>query len=248
MTGEGAIFAPPIIEAFSHLFRANELLDGLRKDPVVHVVTTPTFAMLAALPHLEDFQKANPKLDLRLEARNTSPTSDVELFDAAVCVGSPPFEGLSAYRLFNSRLVPLAHQKLWDKFAPIKATSDIARMPLIDFRGTPVLWHNWLRESDATCGTEKDEPYLVSDSLLTAIQMAESGMGVILAPLPLLAPRILSGTLCAPSSQFFNFKGGGDFYFVCGSTVEDSLKVRAVYKWLVGVAEKLELEAKQLGF
>lgn len=248
LTNEGAIFAPPIIEAFSHLFRAKELLDGLRKDPVVHVVTTPTFAMLAALPHLEDFQKANPKLDLRLEARNTSLNADAELFDAAVCVGSPPFEGLTAYRLFNSRLVPLAHQKLWDKFAPIRSASDIAQMPLIDFRGTPVLWHKWLREVDPTCGTQKDEPYLVSDSLLTAIQMAESGMGVILAPLPLLIPRVLSGALCAPPIPFFNFEGGSDFYFVCGNTVEDSLKVKAVYRWLVGVAEKLELEAKRLGF
>lgn len=248
LTNEGAIYAPPIIQAFSHLFRANELLEGLRKDPVVHVITTPTFAMLAALPHLEDFRKANPKLHLQLEARNTSLNADAELFDAAVCVGSPPFEGLTAYRLFNSRLVPLAHKKLWDRFAPIKAARDIARMPLIDFLGTQVVWHKWLREIDPISGTQKDEPYLVSDSLLTAIQMAESGMGVILAPLPLLIPRVVSGALCAPPIPSLDFGGGSDFYFVCGSAVQDSLKVKAVYKWLVDVAEKLELEAKRLGF
>lgn len=247
LTNEGAIYAPPIIQAFSHLFRANELLEGLRKDPVVHVVTTPTFAMLAALPHLQDFRKANPKLHLQLEARNTSLDINAELFDAAVCVGSPPFEGLTAYRLFNSRVVPLAHKKLWDEFAPIRAASDIARMPLIDFLGSPVVWHKWLREIDPICG-QKDEPYLVSDSLLTAIQMAESGMGVILAPLPLLIPRVLSGVLCAPPIPSVNIRGGSDFYFVCRSAAQDSSKVKAVYKWLVDVAEKLELEAKRLGF
>jgi len=248
LTDEGAIYAPAIIQAFADLFRANELLEGFRKDPVVHVITTPTFAMLAALPHLEDFRNANPKLDLRLEARNTSLNVDADLFDAAVCVGSPPFEGLTAYRLFNSRMVPLAHQKLWDKFAPIKTAGDLAQMPLIDFRGTPALWHKWLHQYDPTFDIQKDQPYLVSDSLLTAIQMAESGMGVILGPLPLLIPRVVSGALCAPHIPSFNFGGASDFYFVCGSTVEGSLKVKAVQKWLVNVAERLELEAKRLGF
>jgi len=247
LTEEGAIYAPAITQVFSDLFRANVLLEGRRDDSLVHVSTTPTFALLAALPHLDSFAKANPKIELRLETRNTNLDFDVDEFDAAVCVGRPPCPGLFAHRLSNSRMVPLAHPKLWEKFAPIKTAGDIARMPLIDFCGTPILWHRWLQDADPTRDTSKDHPYLISDSLLTAIQMAESGMGVILGPSPLIAPKVMAGPLRASPHRFTSIKTGNDFYFVCRTAIEESSKVKAVQKWLISISKKLELEAGRLG-
>lgn len=248
LTDEGAIYAPAIIHAFADLFRANDLLSRFRSRPAINVCAPPTFAMLAALPHLDQFNSTNARFDLRLEARNSKPHFDEDLYDAAVCVGKPPFEGWFAHRLFKSRIVPLAHRKVWEKFGPIDTASDLARMPLIDFRGAPIVWHRWIREIDPSCDCKKEEPYLISDSLLTAIQMAESEMGVVLAPFPLIVPKVSAGLLCGPSRRFPYVKGESDFYFVGRIAVEHSAKVIAVQKWLVAISRKLELEAQSLGY
>jgi len=247
LTDEGAIYAPAIIRAFADLFRANELLDGALKDPLIHVSTTPTFAMLGALPYLEKFYAENPKLDLRLEARNADLDFDGDLFDAAVCIGTPPFQGMSAHRLFNSRLIPLAHPDLWEKFGPIRNAQDLARMPLIEFQGAPLLWRPWLSEIDPTLDHNKEEPYLISDSLLTAIQMAESGLGVILGPFPLIVSKVSAGILRPAAVKFPPPKSEVDFYFVCRNVVEHTSKIKAARKWLIEIANSLEIEAKKFG-
>ena len=69
LTESGAIYATAVLNAFSELFRAGDLLDDRKRGRIVRVSVTPTFAMLAALPHLEKFRVDNPGLDLRLEAK-----------------------------------------------------------------------------------------------------------------------------------------------------------------------------------
>ena len=68
LTESGAIYATAVLNAFSELFRAGDLLDDRKRGRIVRVSVTPTFAMLAALPHLEKFRVDNP--GLRSEARS----------------------------------------------------------------------------------------------------------------------------------------------------------------------------------
>jgi LysR family glycine cleavage system transcriptional activator len=246
LTAEGAIYAPIVIRAFSELFRANELLERRQRDPLIRVSVTPTFATLAALPHLEAFRVANPHVDLRLEARNTTLDFERELIDAAVCVGNPPFPGLSSHRLFWSKMMPLAHPKLWKKFEPIETAKDLARMPLIEFNTAAAFWQKWFAVIDPTI--RADEPYLSSDSLLTAIQMAEAGMGVILAPFPLIVSKVINGALCPSTMNPRTSPSEMDFYFVYQSVNEGSPKIRIIHRWLKGIAKNLETEAQKTGF
>jgi LysR family glycine cleavage system transcriptional activator len=95
--------------------------------------------MFAALPYVEEFKSRNASLDLRMEARNTTVDFDAESIDAAIQVGSPPFPGLRSHRLFRSRLGPLAHPDLCEKFGPVKTAGDLARMPLIELNNIPGL-------------------------------------------------------------------------------------------------------------
>ncbi len=218
LTAEGSIYAPIVIRAFSELFRANELLERRQRDPVIRLSVTPTFATLAALPHLEAFRSENPNIDLRLEARNTTLDFERELIDAAVCVGNPPFPGLCFHRLFFSRMVPLAQAKLWSKFEPIE-----------------------------TAEIKTDEPYMSSDSLLTAIQMAETGLGVILAPLPLISSKMISGSLRASKMDPRTSPSEIDFYFVYQSANKNSPKIKMIHRWLKGITKTLESEARKTG-
>jgi LysR family transcriptional regulator, glycine cleavage system transcriptional activator len=245
LTESGAVYAAAVLNAFNELFRASDLLDVRKRDRVVRVSVTPTFAMLAALPHLEQFRKASSNLDLRLEARNTTVDFAKDGIDAAVQLGTPPVPGLIFHRLLRSRVAPCAAPIFLERFGPISTVRDLSRLPLIEFSTVPNSWRAWFQVNDPDLSSV--EPELLGDSLLTALQMARSGMGVILAPFPLVSPMITSGALKA-LTLWPSFKlGSRDFYFTYRKVHEASSRIKAVHKWLKVIARDLEAESAMLG-
>jgi LysR family glycine cleavage system transcriptional activator len=237
LTKDGAIYGASILKAFAGLSRAGETLLDKKGREILRVSASPSFATFAALPYLEKFKLINRSLDLRLEARNTNVDFDTESIDAAIQLGSPPFRGLHAHRLFRSKLAPLAHPDLCEKFAPLKTAKDLARMPLIELSNIPGLWERWFARADR--GVRLNEPSLSSDSLLAAIQMAESGVGVVLAPFPLTASVVAAGRLKAifrPSQAIEN----PAFHLVYRKEDANTTKIKTVRKWLKEVIAELE--------
>ncbi|MCP1968545.1 LysR substrate-binding domain-containing protein [Bradyrhizobium elkanii] len=245
LTESGAIYAAAVLSAFNELFRASDLLEDRKRGPTVRVSVTPTFAMLAALPHLEKFRIDNPGLDLRLEAKNTLADFERDNIDAAVQFGDPPFGSLTYHRLLRSRAVPCADRKLLDRFPPVQQPNDLTKLPLIKFATAPDLWQRWFEEYDPKF--QSKEPELIADSLLTAIQMARSSMGVILAPFPLVVPLIGSGALTVIQHWSSKSLALRDFYFTHRKLDHSSGKIKAVHKWLKVVAKALEADAAKLG-
>lgn len=237
LTKDGAMYGTSILKAFAELSRAGEALLSKERREIVRVSASPSFATFAALPHLQKFKSANRSLDLRLEARNTDVDFNTESIDAAIQVGGPPFRGLHAHRLFRSKLAPLAHPDLCEKFAPLKSAKDLARMPLIELNNIPGMWEQWFAKADPRI--KLNELNLSSDSLLAAIQMAESGVGVVLAPFPLTASVVAAGRLKAlfrPSLLMDK----RDFHLVYRKEDATSAKIKAIRKWLKDVIAELE--------
>lgn len=245
LTENGSVYATAVLSAFNELFRASDLLDLRRRDKIVRVSVTPTFATLAALPQLASFRTSNANLDLRLEARNTPVNFENDPIDAAVQIGAPPFPGLIFHRLLRSRTVPCADRRLIEKHGPIRNAEDLAKLPLIEFATAPGSWRDWFRERAPELSSI--DPELLGDSLLTGIQMARSGMGAILAPFPLVASMITSGALTAitlwpPMPMTIR-----DFYFTYRKVDAASEKIKAVHKWLKLASRDLEAESAELG-
>ena len=245
LTESGAVYAAAVLNAFNELFRASDILDVRKRDRIVRVSVTPTFATLAALPHLEQFRTASSSLDLRLEARNTPVDFAKDVLDAAVQLGQPPVPGLIFHRLLRSRIAPCAAPKLVERFAPIRTIKDLSKMPLIQFNTAPDSWQVWFQANAPELSSV--EPELLSDSLLTGLQMAQSGMGVILAPFPLVSPIITSGALTAITLWPSLKMDTRDFYFTYRKVDEASAKIKAVHQWLKLVARNLESESALLG-
>lgn len=245
LTESGSVYATAVLSAFNELFRASDLLDMRRRDKIVRVSVTPTFATLAALPNLAGFRASNPNIDLRLEARNTPVSFENDPIDAAVQIGAPPFPGLIFHRLFHSRSVPCADQSLIEKYGPIRSARDLAKLPLIEFATAPGSWRAWFNEKAPELSSV--DPEVLGDSLLTGIQMARSGMGAILAPFPLVSSMISSGALTAINLWPPTPLDTRDFYFTYRKVDAASEKIKAVHKWLKLAARSLESEAAELG-
>ncbi|WGR93994.1 LysR substrate-binding domain-containing protein [Bradyrhizobium sp. ISRA435] len=245
LTESGAIYAAAVLSAFNELSRASDLLDDRKRGRIVRVSVTPTFAMLAALPQLERFRVDNPGIDLRLEAKNTPVDFERDNIDAAVQFGEPPFSSLTFHRLLKSRVAPCADRTLLERFAPIRNSHDLAKMPLIRFNTAPDSWQKWFGEYEPQLASKEAE--LIGDSLLTAIQMARSAMGMILAPFPLVAPMVTGGALSVVKLWGSMDIGLRDFYFTYRKVDGSSEKIRAVHKWLKVIAKTLEAESTKLG-
>jgi LysR family glycine cleavage system transcriptional activator len=110
-------------------------------------------------------------------------------------------------------------------------------MPLIELNNIPGMWERWFAKADRRI--RLNELSLSSDSLLAAIQMAESGVGVVLAPFPLTASVVATGrlkTIFRPSLLMEN----RDFHLVYRKEDANTTKIKTVRKWLKDVIAELE--------
>lgn len=240
LTKEGQSYGASILKAFAEMSRAGEELLSQAGAEIVRVSASPSFAAFAALPHIEKLRAMNTGLDVRLEARNTNVDFGTESIDAAIQVGRPSDRQLNAYRIFRSKLAPLAHPDLCGKHGPIRSDKDIAAMPLIELNNIPGLWVHWFKRVDASIRVP--DLMLSSDSLLAALQMAESGVGVVLAPLPLVAPLLSSKrlkVLVKPRA----LPEAPDFHLVYRGEDAATARIKSIRRWTEEIASMLEQQS-----
>jgi LysR family transcriptional regulator, glycine cleavage system transcriptional activator len=240
LTKQGEAYGASILKAFSEMSRAGEGLLGRTGSEILRVSASPSFAAFAALPHIEKLKAINTALDVRLEARNTGVDFETESIDAAIQVGVPAERSLNAHRIFRSKLAPLAHPDLCGKYAPIRTERDVARMPLIELNNIPGLWEHWFAQ--AKLGIKLPDLILSSDSLLAALQMAEAGVGVVLGPLPLVAPLVSSGrlTVLLPPRML---PEAPDFHLVYRKEDASAARIKSIRRWLKEIVAALERQA-----
>lgn len=240
LTKQGEAYGASILKAFAEMSRAGESLLGRTGSEIVRVSASPSFAAFAALPHIEKLKAINTSLDVRLEARNTNVDFDTESIDAAIQVGATTDRGLNAHRIFRSRLAPLAHRELSTKYGPIKTEKDVVRMPLIELNNIPGLWVRWLAQFDTAI--KLPDLVLSSDSLLAALQMAEAGVGAVLAPLPLVAPLVSSRRLTVLLPPRI-LPEAPDFHLIYRKEDASTARIRSIRAWLKEIIAALELQA-----
>ncbi len=238
LTKDGEVYGASILKAFAEMSRAGEGLLNKAGSEIVRVSASPSFAALAALPHLVRFKTSNSALDVRLEARNSGVDFETESIDAAVQVCTPPCHGLIAHRLFRSKLAPLAHPDLCKKHGPVKSAKDLARLPLIELNNIPGLWERWVAKID--------RKVKLNELSLVERQSAcchSNGRVRVWArcwrPFPLVAPVVASGRLSAllPPRVLLE---APDFHLLYRKEDANTPKIKAVRRWLKEIVAELE--------
>jgi DNA-binding transcriptional LysR family regulator len=106
----------------------------------------------------------------------------------------------------------------------------------IELNNVPGLWGLWFERADRN--VKLDEPSLSCDSLLAAVQMAESAIGVLLAPFPLMDQIVASGRL-TPLSHYRLSVETNDFYLLYRRGDANLRKIKAVRRWLSDIATEM---------
>lgn len=157
----------------------------------LRVTASQAIARLWLAPRIGDFVRRHPRIDLII----TSTDRTEALKDGGVDVGlrydGRNNDGLFALPLWEDRHIAAAAPQVAERAAGKEPTELPRFVPLIDH--TVTSWRQWLAAIDPTLAPIR--PYLRCTDLHLAIEAAEQGMGVVIAPSRMLSGKLASGQL-----------------------------------------------------
>jgi len=137
--------------------------------------------------------KANPRLQLRIDASTAIVDFDASDVDAGVRVGKGPWPRTHAERLAQLSLFPVSCPAVAET---LKSVEDLARIPVIVDHGSPGRWPSWLAAVGRPELRLAPGP-IFSDAGL-CLDAAIAGQGVALAWPTLAADALKAGLIVAP--------------------------------------------------
>lgn len=228
LTADGAAYAADLIRGFHEIRSGTErLLNARRREPF-RVSTMPVFAARYLTETIGDFERQNPELDVRWEISHTWRDFDKDDLDVAIRYGTGTWPGLHAERLFNIRGRLACAPSMLDGDPPLKRTEDLKHHVWIGVQQAPNAWHEWTEAA----GVPDLQParILWYDTLVGALQAAQTGLGFVLGPDVLFDRHIASGQLVYPFDVVSN--SAESYFFVCRPQMRDDLKIKRFRSWL----------------
>ena len=187
----------PALERLDAAVRQVRLAAGRRS---VAITTWASFASMWLIPRMEQFQRDNPDIDIRIDAGDAILDLETADVDLALRSSTPAHVGPGAQRLFGEQLALVASPWLLGSMPPIREPRDVARFTLIevgDAHRTPYFeWITWRRWFELN-GLARQQPkrWLYFNYAQQIVQAALAGQGLALARMPLVAENLARGEL-----------------------------------------------------
>lgn len=202
----------------------------------VALTTFASFASMWLIPRLEQFQRDNPDIDIRIDASDN--TLDLELADVDLALRYGPMSAMptQAVRLFGEQLTPVVSPWLLKSGHAIGKPADVAQFALIeagDAHHTHLEWLTWRRWFDEH-GLSKLQPkrWLYFNYAYQMVQAALTGQGVVLARLPLVAEHLANGDLIEPLPKL-RMDSPMAYWLLVGPRSAQRPEIRAFCAWLM---------------
>jgi len=240
LTGDGQRLQTACVAVLAQLRETVARIRAPARREVLSLSTTPGLASLWLIPRLPSFTKANPGVDVRLDASLELRNLRADGFDMAIRYG--PIDRADGKPLFHEAMQPVCSPKLLrGNGPPLRTPADLRFHTLLQVQGAPrsgmpIEWELWLN----AMGLPDLQPAatLSFSGYAEAIAAALAGQGVALGRRPLVDALLRSRKLVAP------FKGTTatmrGYFLVVDSTARTKPAVRALEQWLL---EQAALEA-----
>lgn len=239
---------PKLVEGFTHLSDAVNLIKSTPESSSLTVWMSPSFAAKWLVPKLASFREKYPSIDLNIsasrdlidngKARNTIPAESFRRnqVDIAIRFGQGDYPGCRVDKLFSVSAIPLCSPALLEGDIPLRSPSDLRHHTLLHddtpYEGRPS-WANWLEEADAS---DIDYSHGMSfNSVTLALAAAIDSQGVVLTLQALAADDIAAGRLVAP----FDLSLPMDYAYYVISLEEKASEpnIKHFHDWLLSVID-----------
>lgn len=240
LTSAGAQLLLAVTQALPRVDAAVRQIRQSAGRKSVSLTTFASFASMWLIPRLEQFQRDNPDIDIRIDASDTCVDLDIADVDLALRYGPHANMPANAVRLFGEQLTPVASPWLLKSSPPLKQPADLAKFALIeagDAHRSQLQWLTWRRWFD-----EQQQSKLVPKRWLyfnyayQMVQAALTGQGVVLARLPMVAESLGNGALIEPLPNL-RMESPHAYWLIVGPRNAQRSEIKAFCGWLMDQAK-----------
>ena len=223
LTDEGQALLPAIADSFDRIRATLDRFQGGYLRDVITVGVIGTFATGWLLPRLASFEKAHPRIDLRLLTNNNRVDIAGEGLDYAIRFGDGAWHGTEAVRLFAAPLTPFCAPGVARK---LRRPADLKREVLLrSYR--PDEWPRWFAAAGLVSPTLKGAMF---DSSITMAEVAARGTGVALLPGRMFADEVRVRRLVRPFEIEIQ---AGDYWLTSLRSKRPSAAMLSFKTWLL---------------
>jgi DNA-binding transcriptional LysR family regulator len=180
------------------------------------------------IPRLERLAREQPGLKLHLAASDSMPDESLAGLDAALLISQPPWPSQwQVHVLAPERIGPVVSPR-YGRFERVQSAPPEAllELPLLHTMSRPQAWGEWasragLDPASLQLGTGFEHLYYL-------LEATEAGLGVAIAPEPLVAEDLASGRLLAP----WGFVTTDAHWVLCAPKRRDDRRIARLAAWL----------------
>ncbi|BCL75248.1 DNA-binding transcriptional activator GcvA [Jeongeupia sp. HS-3] len=222
-------------DGFDIIANATQQLMQPNRQRRLVINSTPTLAMYWLLPHLAQFQREHPDVELRLMTSDRDISRLDTPFDIAIRRGPGDWPGYVSKPFLDEWELPLCSPKLLERL-PITTPADLAKHTLLYADTRPTAWQRWF----TLAGVPDLKPAATQqfDHFYLALQAAMDGLGVTLGPMPMMQTELENGSLIAPlPGPTVPVRG---YCWIAPRTALNDPTIAAFCQWLERSAEGLK--------
>ena len=180
------------------------------------------------IPRLERLARDQPDLKLHLAASDAPPDASLSGLDAALLIAAAPWPAeWQVHALAAERIGPVVSPR-YSGVERVRGTPPevLLELPLLHTASRPQAWREWAQASGLDpaalqFGTGFEHLYYL-------LEATEAGLGVAIAPEPLVAEDIVSGRLIAP----WGFVDTEAQWVLCTRKRNEDRRVPKLAEWL----------------
>jgi LysR family transcriptional regulator, glycine cleavage system transcriptional activator len=214
----------PIFDALASLTAQVSASSSVR---VLTIGVGPTFAMRWLIPHLADFRKAEPDIEVRITTGGAAaPFGDD--WSCGIKLGDGEWPGFIAEPLFAADLLPVCAPRL---AAQLKRPVDLKGPSLLRVAHSPDDWPLWLKAAGLARVSARGQEFQFYGQ---ALQAAVDGLGVAMGIRPYIDDDLAAGRLVAPFA--LSVPKGMRWYLVYRSFQTGQRDFAAFRRWIMQAA------------
>jgi len=225
-------------QALGALDQAVDEIRGQSSSERVVLTTYPSFASLWLVPRLAAFQRAHPRIELRINADGRRVNLEAEGMDIALRRVRPQDAPAGAIELFEEDVTPGLSVELLNRYGGhLRSPADLLRLPLIEIDDdqpgdTAGSWANWFEYAGGFGEAGTAAPMMVVAYVDHSMQAAARGQGVVLARRPFREDMVAAGQLVLPFAAMRRPTGYRMYLVVSKSSVARGA-VKHLCDWLL---------------
>ncbi|QNP40378.1 LysR family transcriptional regulator [Lysobacter solisilvae (ex Woo and Kim 2020)] len=180
------------------------------------------------IPRLERLSREQPELKLHLSASDSIPDAGLSGLDAALLIAQAPWPPeWQVHALAPERIGPVVSPR-FAGFERVRSAPPevLLELPLLHTASRPQAWGDWAGRAGLDAGALRLGTGF--EHLYYLLEATEAGLGVAIAPEPLVAEDIAAGRLVAP----WGFVATQAQWVLCASRRREDRRIAKLASWL----------------